>query len=127
MSAGKFDLNGKYESDGGQVYRCKPQPESKALSLASSPNAYPAGALTAGVGSIELRKSRRSLGVVPRSVVVRWTADGSGAQADYEGEGASFTVPVFDPSVWAGYNVGDVGTYLGVACVLDFKNPELTR
>jgi len=127
MSAGKFDLDGKYESDAGNVYRCRPQPETKALSLDSVSNAYPAGAVTAGLGSVTLTKSKRSLGVIPRTVTVRLTADGTGAVGDYEGEGTSHVVVVFSPTAYTSYAIGDAGTYLGVACVLDFKSPEVLR
>ena len=127
MSAGKFDLDGKYESDVGNIYRCRPQPETKALALDSVANAYPTGAITAGLGSVTLTKSKRSLGVIPRTVTVRFTADGTGETADYEGDGTSQVVVVFNPTVWAGYAIGDTGTYLGIACVLDFKQPEVLR
>ena len=127
MSAGKFDLAGKYESDAGNIYRCRPQPETKDLALGGAANAYPAGAITAGLGSVTLTKSKRSLGVIPRTVTVRLTADGAGDQGDYEGEGTSHVVVVFNPTVYAGYAIGDTGTYLGIACVLDFKQPEVLR
>jgi len=127
MSAGKFDLDGKYESDAGNVYRCRPQPETKALALDSVTNAYPSGAVTAGLGSVTLTKSKRSLGVIPRTVTVRLTANGTGEQGDYEGEGTSHVVVVFNPTAYAGYAIGDAGTYLGIACVLDFKSPEVLR
>lgn len=127
MSAGKFDLDGKYESDAGNVYRCRPQPETKALSLGGVANAYPAAAITAGLGSVTLTKSKRSLGVIPRTVTVRLTADGTGAQGDYEGEGTSHVVVVFNSNVFTGYAIGEAGTYLGIACVLDFKSPEVLR
>jgi len=127
MSAGKFDLDGKYESDAGNVYRCRPQPETKAMSLDAATNAYPTGTITAGLGSVTLTKSKRSLGVIPRTVTVRLTADGAGNQGDYEGEGTSHVVVVFDPVKFTGYAIGDTGTYLGIACVLDFKSPEVLR
>ena len=127
MSAGKFDLNGKYQSDADNVYRAKPQPETAGLSLGGVANAYPAGTITPGLGSITLTKSKRSLGVIPRTVTVRFTADGTGATSDYEGEGTSQVVVVFNPTVYAGYEIGDTGTYLGIACVLDFKSPEVLR
>jgi len=127
MSAGRFDLNGKYESDAGNIYRCRPQPETKDMALDAATNAYPSGAITAGLGSITLTKSKRSLGVIPRTVTVRLTADGAAGTADYEGEGTSHVVVVFSPTVYAGYAIGDTGTYLGIACVLDFKQPEVLR
>lgn len=124
MSAGNFDLNGKYESDGGQVYRCRPQPETSELELDSVENVYPVGVVTAGIGSIALSKGNRELGVVPRRVKVRWTAAPTGAQADYGGIDSTFLVPVFSPATYAAYSEGDTGTYLGVACTLDKKFPE---
>ena len=127
MSAGKFDLDGKYESDVGNIYRCRPQPETKALTLDAATNAYPAGGISAGLGSVTLTKSKRSLGVIPRTVTIRLTADGTGGQSDYEGEGTSHVVVVFDPVKFTGYAIGDTGTYLGIACVLDFKQPEVLR
>jgi len=127
MSAGKFDLDGKYESDAGNVYRCRPQPETKAMTVDGVINAYPAGAITAGLGSVTLTKSKRSLGVIPRTVTVRLTADGTGEQGDYEGIGTSHQVVVFNPTVFAGYAIGETGLYLGIACVLDFKSPEVLR
>jgi len=127
MSAGKFDLDGKYESDAGNVYRCRPQPETKAMTIDGVVNAYPSGAITAGLGSVTLTKSKRSLGVIPRSVTVRLTANGTGERADYEGIGTSHVVVVFNPSVFAGYAIGETGLYLGIACVLDFKSPEVLR
>jgi len=127
MSAGKFDLSGKYESDAGNVYRCRPQPETKDLTVDGVANAYPAGAITAGLGSLTLTKSKRSLGVIPRTVTVRFTADGTGNTGDYEGEGTSHVVVVFNPTVYAGHAIGEIGTYLGIACVLDFKQPEVLR
>jgi len=127
VSAGKFDLDGKYESDEGNVYRCRPQPETKAMAINTSINAYPAGSITAGLGSITLTKSKRSLGVIPRTVTVRLTADGTGSTGDYEGDGTSHVVVVFDPVKFTGYAIGETGTYLGIACVLDFKSPEVLR
>ncbi len=127
MSAGKFDLDGKYESDQGNVYRCRPQPETKGLALGGVANAYPTGVVTAGLGSVTLTKSKRSLGVIPRTVTVRLTANGTGEQGDYEGEGSSHVVVVFNPAVYSDYAIGATGTYLGIACVLDFKQPEVLR
>jgi hypothetical protein len=58
---------------------------------------------------------------------VRLTANGTGEQGDYEGEGSSHVVVVFNPAVYADYAIGATGTYLGIACVLDFKQPEVLR
>jgi len=127
MSAGKFDLDGKYGSDAGNIYRCRPQPETKDMTLGGESNAYPAGAITAGLGSLTLTKSRRALGIIPRSVTVRMTAAPTGGQADYEGIGTSHNVVVFDQAQFDAYGIGDTGTYLGTAVVIDFKQPEVLR
>ncbi len=127
MSAGVFDLDGRYEADNGTIFRCKPQPETAGLSLDSNANAYPDGAISPGFGTFKLSKGKRELGIIPRTVTVRFTADPTGPQADYLGEGSSLVLPVFDPVVWAGYAEGQVGTYLGTAVVCDRKSPELTN
>lgn len=124
MSAGIFDLNGKYESDAGNVYRCRPQEETSELTVGATTNSYPAGAIDGGLGTLRLSAGNRELGVIPRRVKVRWTAAPSGAVADYEGIGSTFIVPVFDPAQYAAMTEGASGTYLGVACVLDKKFPE---
>lgn len=127
MSAGGFDRDGKYESGAGNVYRCRPQPETSALTIGGEVNSYPAGAVSAGLGTLRLSAGNRELGVVPRRVKIRWTAAPTGAQADYGGIGSSFIVPVFDPLQFEAYTEGQTGTYLGVACVLDKKFPEIVN
>lgn len=124
MSAGPFDLDGKYESEAGFVYRCRPQEETSELTIGATTNTYPAGAVDGGLGTLRLSAGNRELGVIPRRVKVRWTAAPSGAQADYGGIGSTFLVPVFNPTQFAAMTEGASGTYLGVACVLDKKFPE---
>jgi hypothetical protein len=126
MSAGAFE-DGKYESGNTFVYPVRVQPESKGLSLNSVSNDYPAGALTADIGTLSLTGGRRRFGVIPRTVTVEFTAAPTGAVADYAGIGTQFTIPVFDPDVWAGYVKGQTGTYLGTAIKYVNKAPELIR
>lgn len=126
MSAGAFE-DGKYESGNTFVYPVRVQPESKELALNSVANAYPAGALTANIGRLTITGGRRRFGVIPRTVTVEMTAAPSGAVADYAGEGSLFVVPVFNPTVWTGYSVGQTGTYLGTAVKFVNKAPELIR
>lgn len=126
MSAGVFE-EGKYEAGNGTVYPVRVQPESKELELNSVANAYPTDAITAGVPTIPIRKSRRGFGISVRTVTVELTADGTGETADYLGEGALLTIPVFNPTVWDGYGKGQTGTYLGIACKFKSKNPELVK
>ena len=127
MSAGKFDRDGKYLSNVGNVYRCRPQLETKGLILGGFSNSYPIPAPTAGVGSVALRASRRSLGVLPRSVSVRLLADGTGPTGDYEGLGTLHRVVVFRSARYNQYTVGVTGTYLGIACEVVSRQPEIVR
>lgn len=126
MSAGAFE-EGKYESGNGFIYPVRVQPESKGLTLNSAANAYPTDELTANIGTLSLTGGRRRFGVIPRTVTVEFTAEPTGAVADYSGIGSQFTVPVFDPTVWAGYSKGQTGTYLGTAIKYINKAPELVR
>lgn len=125
MSAGNFDLNGKYTADNGTTFRCKPQPETSGLTLGLAANAYPSGTVAAGFGTLKLSKGKRELGIVPRSVTVRFTGEPSGQYADYLGIGSSLTLPVFDPDVWDGYGEGQAGSYLGASVVCDRKTAEV--
>lgn len=124
MSAGTFEI-GKYEDGNGNVWECRVQPETKGLTLNSEANAYPTGAATAGLPTLPVNiSSRRKFGIKMRSVTIELTADGTAETADYQGTGTRFTIPVFDPLVWAGYDKGQTGTYLGIACVFRGKSSE---
>lgn len=121
MSTGSFEA-GRYEQNGGtNIWPCRAQPETKGLTLGSVANAYPTGAVTAGLPRVKLRKSRREAGLPIRTVTVKLTADGTGVEADMV-EGSFHTVPVFRESVWIGYDEGQVGTYLGIACIYAGKS-----
>lgn len=126
MSAGTFEI-GKYEDNNGNVYEVRVQPESKGLTLDSVANAYPAGDAAPDLPTLAISQSRRGFGVKVRTVTVELTANGTGAVADYLGEGSRLTVPVFDPATHAAYGKGQVGTYLGIACKYVGKNPEIIR
>jgi len=127
MSAGKFDRRGKYRSDSNRIYRCRPQTEARLLVLGGRLNFYPTPAPTPGLGSLTLTASRRSLGIIPRAVHVRFTAEPTGKVGDYEGGTAGLRVVVFGTGTYAFYRVGMVGLYLGTPVVLDFKYPEVLR
>jgi len=127
MSAGAFE-EGKYQDNAGNVYRCRVQPETKALALNSVANSYPTDAITADLPTIPIKTSgRRGFGITMRSVTIELTADGTGATADYQGTGTRHIVPVFDPGQWAEYAAGQTGTYLGIACKFVNKSPEVIR
>lgn len=124
MSAGTFEV-GKYEDGAGNVWECRLQPETKGLELDSVANAYPTADPTADLPTLPVNvTSRRKFGIKMRSVTIELTADGTAQTADYEGNGTRFTIPVFDPTVWAGYAKGQTGTYLGIACIFRTKSNE---
>lgn len=123
MSAGKFET-GRYETDSGTyIYECRVQPETKELALDTVANDYPAGTATAGLPTLDVRQNKRGYGVKARSVTVELTADGTGAQAEYK-SGTKHTIPVFTKTVFDGYDKGQTGTYLGIACKFSRKSPE---
>lgn len=127
MSAGTFET-GKYEDNAGNIWECRVQPETKGLSLDSVTNAYPTDAATADLPTLPVKVSgRRGFGITMRSVTIEITGAPAGAQADYEGVGTRFTIPVFDPAVWQDYAKDEVGTYNGMACKYVLKSPEFVR
>jgi hypothetical protein len=123
MSAGAFEL-GRYQTNEGYVLSCRAQPETKQLTINSTANAYPAGSVDAGFPTMKLSNGTREFGIKPRTVTVQLTADGSGETAEYR-EGRQYRVPVFQQSVWDGYTKTETGTYLGIACILLAKSPEI--
>jgi hypothetical protein len=123
MSTGVFE-NAKYEqSTGGNIWPCRAQPETKALTLGGEDNAYPAGAATAGLPRIKLRIGKKQVGLSIRTVTVKLTANGTGAVAGYL-SGTLHTVPVFVAATHAGYSEGATGTYQGIACECVGKFPK---
>lgn len=123
MSAGKFEA-GKYKADDGKVFPCKVQPETKALTIASTANAYPTEAVTSGLPSIKISANKREFGVIPRNVTVVITEDGTGKTVEYD-DGSTYTIPVFDKAVFDGYTKGATGTYNGIACRVTGKSNEI--
>jgi len=108
MSSGVFE-DGKYESNDGDIYFCRAQPESKALILGGVTNAYPTSAVDQKV-SARLTGSKRQVGATARTVRVQLTASLAGYKPN-----AVLTVPIFTPTVYDGFVRGQVGTYQGTA------------
>lgn len=116
MSAGPFEA-AKYEAFSGTIYPCRAQPETKEATIGGQANAYPAGAVTAGVSKIALRKGKRAFGPAIRTATLKLTADGAGDKAEYT-EGSLHVVPIFAQATYDAWNYNEVGTYLGIACEL---------
>jgi hypothetical protein len=128
MSAGAFE-DGKYEQNGAAyIWPCRVQPETKGLTLNAVANAYPAAAVAADLPTMEIsRRGNRGFGVIPRTVTIELTADGTAETGDYLGEGTQFTIPVFTESAYNSYGKGQTGTYLGIACKYIAKTGEKVR
>jgi len=127
MSAGKFDRDGRYQSDVGNVYRCRPQPETSKARLNNRTNLYALGSVTPGLGSLKLVSPVTALGLSPRAVIVRLTGSIPASRGDYEGVGTLLRIVVFRLAVYDLYQVGGTGNYLGISCVIDRKQPEVLR
>lgn len=126
MSAGAFE-DGKYEIDSGSyVYPCRVQPETKQLTIGGDANDETSAVITAEMPTLQLRANRRGFGVKPRTVTVELTANGTGATAQYL-SGTQHVIPVLQKAVWDAYVKGSTGTYLGIACKVVSKNPELIK
>lgn len=120
MSSGVFE-SGKYEANDGDVYNCRAQPESKALTLGGATNSYPTGAVDQKV-SANLTGSARQNGATARRVRVQLTATLTGYKPD-----AVLTIPAFTAAFFDGLLPGDTGTYLSTACKFIGKTSESIR
>lgn len=120
MSAGRFE-DGKYQASGGGIFACRAQPESKQLVLNGVSNAYPAGDVDQPY-PIRLRVGKRTRGLVPRTVTVRFTG---AVPAGYL-EGGTHEVVVFQNTTFASYTetAGQTGTYLGSPVVMVGQYPK---
>lgn len=118
MSAGAFSLLGRYlSSEGALVYRIKVQPET-----ITTANAVATGTIT-GVGSVRVGGGNRQIGIKARSITVRW----SGTVPDGYLANGLVRIPIFTPTAYDGFKLGDTFTYLGQSTVIVSKNPERVR
>lgn len=124
MSAGAF-IDTLYESDDALTFPVRLQPETELATFNSLVNDAPSGPVTPGVPFIPMRVSKRSRQLQPRYILIKMTEAPSGQYADYIGVGATYKLIVPNPSVFAAYNKGDVGTYLGAAAVITRKVGEV--
>jgi len=121
MSSGIFEI-GRYINNDGVVFGCRPQPETKALVIATITNAYPLGAVTAPVQA-RLSGGKRRIGVTARTVTVNFT----GAPPAGYATGRSLRVPCFAQAIYNAATFGAVGTYLGAAIAVVGRSPERIR
>lgn len=118
MSAGNF-VRSRYESNSGEIYPIRIQPETLALQIGTTANAAPTGAITAEV-SARANGSRRTLGMNARTVTVAFTA----APPEGYATNTTLTIPVLTPELWDSASKGTTGTYLSVAVEVVGKSPE---
>jgi hypothetical protein len=120
MSSGVFeDVN--YQLDNGTIMTCRVQPETKALVIDGTTNTPPTGTPTAGLGTVRISGGNRQIGIKARSITIKFTAEKTGYK-----DGSSIRLPIFDPAVWEDIAKGQVGTYLGTACVVTSSpKPEI--
>lgn len=121
MSAGDF-VYSRYESNAGDIYRIRVQPETIALDIDGTVNTPPAGAINTP-GTVRVNQSSRAFGVKARSISIAW----SGAPpAGYSGDPIS-RIPVLQATLFDGTNLGDGVTYLGAAGEVVGKSSESVR
>ena len=119
MSAGDFEI-GKYESNTtGSIHPIRVQPETKALTVNGTANAYPAGTTDTPV-SAQSSQSRRSLGVNARSVTIKFPTT---APTGYK-VGEPIRLPWFTPFPTPAFIKGQAVTYLGGTGILVSYNEE---
>lgn len=106
MSAGSTILS-VYDSDGGNSFNIRVQPETLTLTLATVANAAGTGTPAAGLPSAKVSGGRRSIGVNARLIRVRFTGT---LPPGYKMDGI-IALPVLQQSVFNGYAKGQTGTY----------------
>lgn len=121
MSEGQF-IRSFYSTDAGNTAKMRVQPETLAATIGGTANAAPAGPATVGFPSVQISRSRRSLGVHARFVTFAWTTPPAG----YDPNGL-VSLPVPDPTVFAGIADGEAVAYLGGDGEVVSKTPELIR
>lgn len=107
MSAGAFITNAIYEADNDEFYRIRVQPETLALTIASTANASGAGPLVGGRPSAVVSKGRQSFGMNARLIRIRFT---NTIPPGYLQNGI-ITLPVLTQASFLAYALGAVGTY----------------
>jgi hypothetical protein len=106
MSAGATIL-AVYDSDGGNSFNIRVQPDTLTLTIATVANASGTGTPAPGLPSAKTSGGRRSIGVNARLIRVRFTGT---LPPGYKMDGI-IALPVLQPSIFNGYAKGQTGTY----------------
>jgi hypothetical protein len=121
MSSGAFQ-SAKYQANNGDIYECRVQPETLALTLNAVANDEPSGDINMST-TARTRGSRRRFGVTARTVTLRWTGSPPTGYKDDE----LIYVPVMQSSTFDAYDRGQTGTYLGAGVQFVSKTNEQLR
>lgn len=121
MSAGPFESS-FYTSDDGTVHPIRIQPETRGLTIGGQANSSPSGPATANAGLVRVSGGKRTTGLTPRKIRVRFT----GTQPAGYKEGGVVAVPVLIPGHFNAYRrpLYQTGTYLGAAIEVVGSSPE---
>lgn len=125
MSQGAFETV-KYLADsanGGGVYPVKVQPETYALTINAVANAVATGTLSTGATLARVSGSKRRYGLKCRTVRIQFT----GTVPTGFKTGSVVSLPVFTPTAFAAYTIGQTGTYLANAVRVVGRSSESLR
>lgn len=120
MSAGSF-INSRYETDGGEILRCRVQPETELLTNGTAFNSAPVAAATLP-WSMRIRPAKRDLGIIPRVIKVKFQAGTvpTGYKADQVLE-----IPIMTPAAFTALRNEPTLEYLNVqALVVGSSNED---
>jgi len=123
MSAGSF-IDTAYETDAGELFPCRVQPETLAATFAGTANAAPSGSIPPGRPSVRLRQGKRSFGIIARTVTVKLPPNGT-PPTGYTG--ANLVIPILDATLFASIGRNDVVVYLGATWRVASKSSEDIR
>ena len=118
MSSGNFAFS-KYESNAGNVYNARVQPETLLLTIDGNANDEPAGAIDSE-GSARMNGGRRTIGINARAVYVSFDESPPTGYSENE----TIKLPIMTQAVWNGIAKGQTGTYLGGTVRVVGKVPE---
>ena len=121
MSAGAFESS-FYTSDDGTIHPIRIQPETRGLTIGGQANSAPSGPADANAGQVRVSGGKRTLGLTPRKIRVRFTGE---PPTGYK-EGGIQTIAVLVPGHFQAYRkpLYQTGTYLGAAIEVVGSSPE---
>lgn len=123
MSSGAF-VDTSYETDAGELFPARVQPETLAATFDGTANAAAAGSIPAGRPSVRMRQGKRAFGIIPRAITVKLPPGGT-PPAGYTGD--NLIIPVMTASLYAATGKNDTVSYLGASWRVASKSPEIIR